>query len=226
LNHPARREPPEQVEDFVAGNTYDKYGTKNPIHRTLMRRFLGHARALVDQVRPQRVLEVGCGAGELAGQLFGPLDRDAGPAPDYVGIDLSAEQVAEARATYPRFSFQVASVDELPFPDASFDLLVACEVLEHLKDPDAGMRELDRVCSGHLLLSVPWEPVWRLANVVRGAYLRQFGNTPGHLQHFSRRSIRKLVERRFDVVAERRPFPWTMILAHTRRAPSNPRRPR
>jgi hypothetical protein len=97
-------------------------------------------------------------------------------------------------------------------------------VLEHLKDPNAGMRELDRVCGGHLLLSVPREPIWRLANVMRGAYLRQLGNTPGHLQHFSRRSIRKLVEQRFDVVAERRPFPWIMILAHTRRAPSNPRR--
>ena len=73
--------------------------------------------------------------------------------------------------------------------------------------------EVARVSSGWLLLSVPWEPVWRILNVARGRYVGSLGNTPGHVQHFSRRAIRGLVASRFELVAERRPFPWTVLLA-------------
>ncbi len=203
---------PEERE-LVAGNTFDKYGSRNPIHRRLMRRFLADASQLVSLARPSRVLEVGCGSGELAAVLF---RRET---VSYQGVDLSPEEVARAQAVQPRWKFQVASAYDLPYADAVFDLVVACEILEHVDDPQRAMDEMARVCSGHLLVSGPWEPVWRLANLARGAYWRHGGNTPGHLQHFSRGAIRALVRRRFHLVQERRPFPWTMLLARSRPAP-------
>ena len=99
------------------------------------------------------------------------------------------------------------------------DLVLACEVLEHLEQPAQALGEIERVCDSHALVSVPWEPVWRMLNMARCKYWSRLGNTPGHVQHFSRRAIRKLVGGHLQVVAERRPFPWTTLLARRRSQP-------
>ena len=195
------------AQGFVAGNHFDKYRTRNPLYRSLMRGFLHAAGDLVRLAAPQRALEVGCGPGDLARSLF--LDRGC----EYVGVDISPEQIDRARKSHPSLQFQTASVYELPFEGNSFDLVVACEVLEHLERPAVALAEIERVGGGHVLVSVPWEPVWCLLNLARGAYVSRWGNTPGHVQRFSRRAIRRLVGRQFELVAQRRPFPWTMLLA-------------
>jgi SAM-dependent methyltransferase len=198
--------------EFVPGNQFDKYRSRNLIHRWMMRGFLRSARELLRRAGPVRVLEVGCGAGDLALHLLGP-SADDGSQPEYVGIDVSAEEVAKARAQNPGRSFQTESIYHLPFPDRDFDLVLACEVFEHLERPAEALAEVQRVCAGHLLLSVPWEPLWRVLNVVRGKYVRSWGNTPGHVQHFTRRAIRRLVATRFEILDVRKPLPWTMLLA-------------
>lgn len=206
---------------FVAGNYFDKYHSRNPIHRALVGGFLRRARELLARARPYTILEVGCGNGDLAGRLLDLAAVRTPPGPSYLGTDVSAEQIAFARARYPGAEFLRASVYALPFADRRFDVVIACEVFEHLEDPPAALREVERVCGGHLLLSVPWEPWWRVLNVLRGKYLGAWGNTPGHVQHFSRGGIRRLVASRFEIVAERRPLPWTMLLA--RRQGAGPR---
>jgi hypothetical protein len=65
---------------------------------------------------------------------------------------------------------------------------------------------------GNLLVSVPREPLWRGLNMARGAYLRDLGNTPGHLNHWSRRGFVALLSRHGEVREVRSPFPWTMLL--------------
>ena len=92
-----------------------------------------------------------------------------------------------------------------------FDLVLALEVLEHVPDPDAVLAEIARVGTGDVVLSVPWEPVWRLGNLARGRYVSELGNTPGHIQHFGRGAFRRLVGRHLAVRAVRRPFPWTFV---------------
>lgn len=196
-------------EGFVSGNVYDKYGTRNPLYRVLMRRFLAACRELVEEASPGSLVEVGCGPGDLAASL-----DPEGRLP-YVGTDLSLVEVLTAGRRQPERRFLPASAYALPLPDRSADLVVACEVLEHLDEPAAALAEAARVARRHLLVSVPWEPVWRGLNLARGAYWGALGNTPGHLQHFSRRAIRRLVGRHLEIVAERRPFPWTVLLART-----------
>ena len=64
----------------------------------------------------------------------------------------------------------------------------------------------------HLLVSVPREPLWRALNMARGAYLRELGNTPGHVNHFTKRAFGALLARHGEIVEICSPFPWTMIL--------------
>jgi hypothetical protein len=51
-----------------------------------------------------------------------------------------------------------------------------------------------------------------MTNMARGAYLRELGNTPGHLNHWSKRSFVSLLSRYGKVEHVRSPFPWTMLL--------------
>lgn len=210
INVQIRDTPP----DFVSGNVFDKYQTRNPLYRALVAGFLDSCRELLRAIEAQRVLEVGCGAGDLVPRLAAGvpwLDPRR-----YLGCDVSVDEVAAGSARHLEQRFLASSIYRLPFPDGSFDAVVACEVFEHLEHPQLALREVERVCAGHLLLSVPWEPPWRLLNLLRGRYLGALGNTPGHVQHFSRAAIRRLVASRFELVAERRPLPWTVLLARRR----------
>ena len=131
-----------------------------------------------------------------------------------VGIDLEEEsiQAGWAQRQAPNLEYRVMRAENLPFADSEFDLASAIEVLEHVPDPAHTLAEMVRCASRHLLVSVPREPLWRGLNMARGAYLRELGNTPGHLNHWSRRSFVRLLARHGTVAEVRSPFPWTMLL--------------
>ncbi len=190
----------------VVGNVYDKYGTRNPVARAMMRGFLDAVTGLYARVAPASVLEVGCGEGKLAQHLV-----DAAPRPErFVIADIDLGCLAPGLD--PLIEPIEASAYELPFDDRSFDLVVCCEVLEHLDQPARGLAEVARVARRAVIVSTPREPLWRVLNVARGRYLRDLGNTPGHVQHFSRRSLVGLVQTQMRVVETRAPVPWTVVL--------------
>jgi 2-polyprenyl-3-methyl-5-hydroxy-6-metoxy-1,4-benzoquinol methylase len=138
-----------------------------------------------------------------------------------VGIDLDDPKLAAewAARSRPNLEYLTMPADHavrarcpLPFGENEFDLAAAIEVLEHVPDPEHTLSEMARVASRHLLVSVPREPLWRGLNVARGAYVRDLGNTPGHVNHWSKRAFVSLVGRYGEVVEARSPFPWTMLL--------------
>lgn len=179
-----------------------------------MRGFLNTAEKFVAKTTFSNVLEVGCGGAELAHYLFhGRVLREKGL--NYFGIDIGSAEIEIAKKRCPTFRFEVASAYELPVADRSQDLVVTCEVLEHLEDPVAALQEISRIARGAVLLSVPCEPLWRVLNVLRGKYISKLGNTPGHVQHFSAKSIHRLASSFFHVREIAKPLPWTMILAET-----------
>ncbi len=195
----------------VPGNVYDKYGSRNPMTRLLMGRFLTAVSELYALVAPVTVLEVGTGEGRLAEYLLSSARRPR----RFVATDLSIERVR--RDIDPLIELREASIYDLPFEDRSFDLVVCCEVLEHLDAPSRGLAEMARVAERFVLVSTPWEPVWRFLNLTRGAYWRSLGNTPGHVQHFSRRGLIRLATSHLVISRVRKPLPWTVLLGRPRR---------
>ena len=193
----------------VVGNAYDKYATRNPIARHLMNGFLASVGTLFARTKPRRVLEVGCGEGRLAQALLAYHRPER-----FVASDLSLERLSEGQD--PLIETQTASIYELPFEANTFDLVICCEVLEHLERPAAGLAQVARVARSHVILSTPWEPVWRALNLARGKYWSELGNTPGHIQHFGRQDLRALATRELDILDMRRPLPWTVILGAPR----------
>jgi 2-polyprenyl-3-methyl-5-hydroxy-6-metoxy-1,4-benzoquinol methylase len=196
-------------DGIVTGNTYDKYGSANPVVRRLMASFERTLDELMRRAEPRSLLDVGCGEGVL-------VHRWAQSLPDHrvVGIDLEEEsiQAGWAQRQAPNLEYRTMPAEELPFADGEFDLATAIEVLEHVPDPEQTLAEMARCAERHLLVSVPREPLWRMLNMARGAYLGQLGNTPGHLNHWSRRSFARLLQQHGEVVELRSPFPWTMLL--------------
>lgn len=194
----------------VTGNTYDKYGSTNPVVRRLMAGFESSLAELFARVDPSSLLDVGCGEGVLVHRWAQQLGDER----RVVGIDLDDPQLhAEwAQRTAPNLDYRVMKAENLPFVDDEFDVATAIEVLEHVPDPEHTVAEMARVASRWLLVSVPREPLWRALNMARGAYWKDLGNTPGHLNHWSKRSFVALLSRHGEVVEARSPFPWTMLL--------------
>jgi len=192
------------------GNTFDKYGSTNPVVRRLMTGFEGTLERLFTRADPQSILDVGCGEGVLTERWAERL----GDKP-VLGIDLPDPKLEAHWNTRhrPNLEFRTMDVEGLSsLASGSFDLATAIEVLEHVPDPERTLAEMARVAGRHLLVSVPREPLWRALNVARGAYLRELGNTPGHVNHWSKRSFVQAAGRYGEVIEARSPFPWTMLL--------------
>ena len=201
------------VSSVPTGNTYDKYGSTNPVVRRLLAGFEATLDELFERASAESVLDVGCGEGVLTEQWARRLGERK-----VVGLDLPDPKLeAHWRARErPNLRFVAGRGEQLPFGDGEFDLVTAIETLEHVPDPERTLAEMARVARRHLLVSVPREPLWRGLNLLRGAYVRELGNTPGHVNHWSRGGFGELVARRGEVLAVRSPFPWTMVLARVR----------
>jgi 2-polyprenyl-3-methyl-5-hydroxy-6-metoxy-1,4-benzoquinol methylase len=131
-----------------------------------------------------------------------------------VGIDLPDPKLEAEwqKRQRPNLEYRTEEATKLSFADNEFEMATAIEVLEHVPGPEATVAEMARVASKHLLVSVPREPIWRMVNMARGAYLRQLGNTPGHVNHWRKVSFVSLLSRHGKVEEVRTPFPWTMLL--------------
>lgn len=201
------------VVENVPGNFYNKYATNNRIARRLVDNFLRHFVELATRTESREAFEVGCGEGMLSLEL---LRRGW----NLRGADLedSVVQLANQASVAEGFGerFTTGDLYDLSPADAGAELVICCEVLEHVPDPERALTLLARCARPWVLVSVPREPIWRMLNLARGKYIAQLGNTPGHIQHWSQRSFVQMVGRHLDVVEVRAPLPWTMLLGRAR----------
>lgn len=201
--------PARALTSVPTGNTFDKYGSRNPLVRCLMEAFRGAVADLLDAAAPDSILDLGCGEGVLTAEWAERL-----PSARVVGIDLPdarLEQEWRLRRR-PNLQFMAGTGEALPFASGEFDLVAAVEALEHVPHPERVLDEMSRVAGRHLLVSVPREPLWRVLNLARGAYVGRLGDTPGHLNHWSKRGLLQLLGSYGQVVELRAPVPWAMAL--------------
>ena len=190
-----------------------KYRNRNPVQRYLIESFVGRVHSMFVGAGPfTRVLEVGVGEGFLSGHL-----SEKFPEREFAGVDLSADDIARLRPKFPRIQAFVGNIYDLRnVVTPPYDLVMCCEVLEHVDDPARALASLDSVGASRFILSVPHEPYFMLSNLARGKNIARLGNDPEHIQHFGKRTFRNLLESRFDVLALEAPYPWLLALCAAR----------
>ena len=201
---------PRIENGIVVGTASNKYETKNPIARYAIAQLLDSVAGFVSSTQPSTILELGCGEGRVTERMLAATDA-------YVhATDLSSALAAEARARlgeHPRANFSQLNIYDLEPGLHQSDVVVCCEVLEHLEHPEGGLRLIAAATKKAAVLSVPREPNFRVLNFLRGQHFADFGNAPGHVQHWSSRAFQKFVEAEFTILKVKTLLPWTVILA-------------
>lgn len=186
-----------------------EYASRNPVTKVLLDNFFNKIhRALQMVPGDQTFLEIGCGAGESFRRIYEMI------APRHFEVSEYDERyVRKLKETGFPLKVIQESVYALDRADASFDCVIMLEVLEHLKDYELALNEIFRVARRHVILSVPHEPLWRIMNLLRGRYRCAWGNTPGHVNHWSVPRFTKLIARFGRVRKIYTPLPWIIVLA-------------
>lgn len=192
---------------FVAGNYTDKYHSQNPINQFLMNRFLNDFRLLLQEAQAKKIktiCEIGCGEGELL-----KIIHQYYPQAKIYATDLAQSEIVKAKKNTQGIpiTFSVQNAERLTYKNQQFDLVICCEVIEHLENPQQGLKEIKRI-SKNSIISVPVEPLWRVLQLMRFKYIKDLGNTPGHLNHWSVKGFTLLLNRYFKIITKRLPLPW------------------
>lgn len=190
---------------------HEKYDSPNPIAQKLLNGFINSITQLSQHIQTPitSVTECGCGQGHVNRHL-----EHLFPAAVIKGFDLNPEDVSIASDHKMSESTQLYTKN-IYDTDANelADLIVCCEVLEHLDEPGRALQIMAALKADHYLFSVPNEPIWRILNFMRGKYIKDWGNTPDHRNHWSTRAFVNFVSQELNVTEVLKPLPWTMVLA-------------
>lgn len=189
----------------------EEYENQNPIAKKLFDNYYEKIAMILKQINSgYRILEVGCAAGESSRRIERMLNGQYFEASEYE--DRLVKKLIE---TNPPFKVTQESVYEMHRKDKEFDCVFLLEVLEHLENPEAALKELYRVASRYVVVSVPNEPLWSILNLLRGKYIRDLGNTPGHINRWSPAAFKKTVSKFGKIIAVYKSIPWTIIFSET-----------
>ena len=193
----------ESIRQFT-----DKYKKANFIEKILLKNFFNTIKSIIPE-NIESVAEIGCGAGISTEKLRGFfVDQQT-----FFASDLDPELVEMAKEKNKDVSFGVESIYDLKHVNGEFDLVFCLEVMEHLEEPEKALKEISRITKEYVIISVPREPLWRILNMARGSYWKNLGNTPGHINHWSKKGIAKFISKEFKVLKVCSSTPWTIVLA-------------
>ncbi len=197
---------------IIAGNVYNKNSSKNILVQSIMKRFYDSLWKLISMTNANEIHEVGCGEGYLTFMLAQSGIKVKASDLSYQIIEKAKNHISKMDEKL-NINFKVASIYDLKSPIDSTELVICSEVLEHLEFPEQALRKLAELAKPYLLISVPREPLWRIVNMMRLKYLIDFGNTPGHIQHWSKKKFLKLISNNgIEVLKVLTPFLWIMVL--------------
>lgn len=202
-----------EPKQSVDTSNYRKHTSSSAMQRALIDRFHKKVTGIVKGLQPETLLDCGCGEGFVSEIFLTEM-----PALQITGFDVLPDSVELANLRNPRANFSVGSIYEIDQEDNSFDVAVAFEVMEHLHEPHKALAEMARVASKYVVLSVPHEPFFCLANAARGKNLDQTpkGSDPDHRNFWGREDFRKFVSTELDVVTLTGSMPWTICVGKVR----------
>lgn len=182
-----------KVNEFVANTSPMRthYHSKNPFEQLLWQKKLATMTELFHSIPYNTVLDIGCGDGAGIETIRSTAS--------YTGIDISPTQLAYVKSQLPRLKkihtgpLKLIQHDAttLPFKNQSMDLLIACDVLEHVLRPEQLLREMKRVVkpNGFIFVSIPNEPIWEL---LRTLLLRFPARSPDHLSYIQETDVTRI----------------------------------
>lgn len=190
-------------------SNYQKHISRNPLQKFLIENFYKSLVNLAKPVKPVTVLDVGCGEGFSLVNL-----RRSKIGKVYEGIDYSRDAIRLGKKLYPKLNIKLGNIYDLPYKNSAFDLVICTEVLEHLENPHEALSEIKRIAKKYIILSVPNEPFFTLANLLRGKYIKSFGNNPEHINHWTAAGFKKFLRTNgLKISTTKYPFPWTLVFA-------------
>jgi ubiquinone/menaquinone biosynthesis C-methylase UbiE len=191
------------VQNGYNSSNYRKYMSKNFLLSRLRNNFLSDVKTQVDKLDINNILDAGCGEGFVIEHLKGR---------NIVGLDKYRGALKVARDMNEEKNFCLSNIYGIPFKDDSFDLVMALEVIEHLKYPDKALNEIKRVTKKYCLISVPDDPYYSMMNMLRFHHMTRLGRDPQHIQKWSSKKFVKYLSSYFDIIETKKPFPWTLVL--------------
>lgn len=185
----------------------ESYNETNFIAKFLYKNFFNEIENMLVSCRGiETMLEVGCGLGESSLEIQKML-----PGVKFEVSEYDENYVKILRNSNFPLNVTHETVYNLQHSDSSFDCVILLEVLEHLDDYEKALEELFRVSNKYVLISVPNEPLWKILNFMRGKYMKDFGNTPGHINHFNLKELSNILSKYGKITYMATPIPWVMI---------------
>jgi len=196
------------INKEIIGNYYDKYHSNNIIERFLVNMYRIVLKRTISKLRVSSIYEVGSGEGQIVKYV-----RELSDKTFIVGSDIEFNLLRSNKELEINIEWIVNSAYGLPIKPEFFDLVLACEVLEHLQDPELFLQNCILLKAKYYLFTIPNEPLWRMLNMLRLKYIGNFGNTPGHVNHWCKASFERLISQYFEIISSFYCQPWVFVLA-------------
>ena len=204
---------PEMTPEELWNYNMFEYDSQNIISKWLYKNFYNKIKLTITNILApgDNVLEIGCGPAESSKRIFQFVKNASFEASEFDQRYVSIINKKE----YP-FRVIQESVYELKRENKEFSIILLLEVLEHLEYPDKALDEIFRVSNNYVIISVPNEPIWCIMNLLRGKYIKNMGNTPGHINHYNSQSLKKLLSKFSTRIKILKPFPWLIAIVQVK----------
>lgn len=170
---------------MIKDETSQKYF--NNITSGVTHQFIFNVLEDIKKIKPANLLDIGCGTGYITKKFLNLV-------PEVTACDTDLKRIKIAKKFVGGGAkFVHSDGKSLPFKDREFEVVTCLEVLEHVKDYITLIKECKRVSKKYILFTVPREPIFLLANLLRGKHIRHFGNIPDHINHFNKRRFYKVL---------------------------------
>ena len=197
---------------IITGNYYNKFESKKFIEKLLVNRYKYSFIKTIRGLNISTCFEIGSGEGNILQLVENNFLLKL-----IIGSDIDFDLIHEDKIRNKSRNRLICDAHFLPIGIKKIDLLLACEVLEHLSEPQLFLEECSRIDARYFFFTIPNEPLWRLLNILRLKYIKDLGNTPGHMNHWSKNKIRQLISRYLDVKDLFFVQPWIFIIAQPKK---------